>query len=225
MTELDLLSAYKANPFHTLGATPRNTREELVMLQRDEALFGNEQAANVALSKLTHPESRLEAEIYWFPKAAPEDVDELLHHVESQRGMPRHAALIPAMPSILAQFNAVRLLLSIEPIENAWDLEAHILSLATIADGLLTEQVMDDINDDRKQAAFTALDYQPLVDTQIENLLNETIMHIMARRPSILTHNAILSLGKHFETSYKKRDSAYRNSYFLELAAEDLRLL
>lgn len=211
---------YDSNPFHVLEATPRDTRSELAVLQRDAMLFGNDQAASEAFDALSHPQSRLEAEISWFPQAMPAEIDELLRFLQTPRQPYGSSVIIPEMPSMVAQFNAVRLLLSTEPIENAWDFEAHILSISVLADGLYAEQVREEINADRAQAGFAQEMMLSPVNAQLNRLLAETLSHVIARKPPSLAPRSVLALSKHLEKAYRNELSTYYNSYFLELASD-----
>ena len=98
----------KKNPFRVLEASPRDSREILNMKQAELALLG-ESASNgqAALTALLHPQSRLEAEMRWFPGTEKAETDRLLQFMES------HGKYEPIPPfatsSVLARFNALRL--------------------------------------------------------------------------------------------------------------------
>ena len=219
---MDLIKRTEQNPFHVLGASTTDSRERLIELQRDMALFGEEQASEEALNALLYPQSRLEAEIRWFPTAEPSEIQKLMGSVKH----PIEGQPIPTFlsGSFLARFNAVRLQLGAFPISNEREFSAVIFSLAVAADALWPAQVMEELNRDRVQSGFSRLEKKEEVDSALSGLLRETVQAYLDIFPTGMRKETLLSIGKNFQSEMKNRKSRYHNSYLLDIAADEISL-
>ena len=220
---MDLLSVYRQHPFLVLDATPQCARDELMNKQSEAALFGEEQASADALTALLHPDSRLNAEIHWFPQTEREQIQAILqyafHPILSQPA-PEFST-----PSFLAQFNALRLLLSLLPVETAAEYKGVLHSLSMLGDCLLPRQVMDEINLDRKASGFPPLRKPTEMEPSIVSLLHETALAFLEKRPAQLSREEIQKIVAELRKDYKDRSSIYHNSYFLEIISDELAAL
>ena len=217
---MDLPAAYQNNPFCVLGASARNTREELMNKQEELALFGDSARSEPALSALLNPQMRLEAEMRWFPLMDETEIRSLLaffsRHMEDTE-MPE-----TAVPSFLGQFNMLRLALSRLPFRTVGQVLAILRSLAVAADPLLPRQVRDEINEDRRAAGFPEIQDSAALDTRIADLLDETVRDFLDRMAARIVPADFRDAAKQCRTMYKDTKSPYHNSYLLELAANRL---
>jgi len=216
---MDLLKMTKGNPFWVLNASPEDTRERLIEKQRDMAIYGEEQEGEQALTALLYPQSRLEAEMRWFPNTNTEEIDKLLTYVSEPKGYQ------PVQPfrtkSYLARFNALRLQLMIFPASGVNELSALIRGLSTVADALLPRQVMEEINLDRKKSGFSLLRKPEELEHSLTELLRETIRAYQEPFTTGVSRTAWKRLGKQLKAEMKDKASPFHNSYLFDLASEE----
>lgn len=224
-----MIDTFRNHPFRVLGASPRDTRAALAERQADLALFGDDGASEEALAALLHPATRLEAELRWFPQADTEEVERLLRCVEEAlaRGdkpwsdASRDASGMPNMPSMLGQFNAVRLLLSTLPYHSPAQLESLLLSLSVVSDALLPRQVMDELNLDRRVAGFPELDEAAELEAGLKALFHETLRELLSHVEWKGDRDK-RGLAESLREAYTNRTSPYHNSFLLQLADHEL---
>ena len=221
MTEL--AEQYRKHPFWVLGASPKNTRQQLITRRSEAVLFGQEQAAEEALTALLHPESRLEAEIRWFPMTEATEIAALMRFAQQEKV----AGAFPAFHtrSFLALFNQVRLCLSLLPFPRVEAFTAALYSLSRCADTLIPRQVMWEINEDRNVSVFPPLSSEAEVDSAISGLLRETSDVLLRRRPASLHGNAAKEFSSRLLKECKDKESPQHNSYFVHLTADALAAL
>ena len=215
---MDLREIYRKNPFCVLSATPKDTRETLIRLQGDLALFGDAAEASEALTCLLHPQNRLEAEMRWFPQTDQKLISALFAWLDDpapEKPMPRFI-----LPCHLANFNFTRLILSVLPIADTDGLHAVFRSLSVAADTLLPRQVLSEINGDRVRAGFALLDSPDAIQIQLGSLLQETVRFTLARCENTLIFHKKLS--EKVKQDYTDRASPYHNSRLMRIAAEEL---
>lgn len=224
-----MIDTYRDHPFRVLDASPRDTRAALAERQADLALFGDDGASEEALAALLHPATRLEAELRWFPLAEAEEVERLLRCVEEALAhgdkpwsdASRDASGMPNMPSMLGQFNAVRLLLSTLPYHSPAQLESLLLSLSVVSDALLPRQVMDELNLDRRVAGFPELDEAAELEAGLEALFHETLRELLSHVEWKGDRDK-RGLAESLREAYTNRTSPYHNSFLLQLADHEL---
>ena len=214
---------YRSHPFRVLGASSRNTREQLNALRTEAALFGRDEAAEDALTALLHPDSRLDAEIRWFPMTEEKEISALFRYAEQE-------AVTEPVPdfgarSFLALFNRVRLCLSLLPIPREDAFTASLYSLSLCADTLIPRQVIWEINEDRKVAGFPPLMSEAEADAAISDLLRETADSLIQRRPDSLRGRAAKELSERLLREYRDMKSPRHNSYLVRITAESLAAL
>ena len=218
----DLFRETKKNPFRILNATPSDSRESLIEKQREMELFGEKKEGEQALSALLYPQSRLEAEIHWFPNTANEEINRLLAYVSNPQGFQP----VPQFrtDSFLARFNALKLQLMIFPVSETKDLVALIHSLSTVADALLPGQVTEEINRDREKAGFSLLQKAGELDAQLTGLLRETVRAYLEAFSARTDRMELKRFGELLRTEMKNRKSPYHNSFLLDLSSEEFSL-
>ena len=104
------------NPFAVLGAAPGDSRVSL----GEKAARAGSPAADEALRLLTQPESRLAAELAWFPKSRQETVQAFVDYADALAE--GRAAVVPRVEGLgcaLAEANALSALFSAWPTEDS----------------------------------------------------------------------------------------------------------
>ena len=213
---MSLLDTYRNNPFYLLAASAADSRTALIAKQEDMALFGDDKAADRALAALLNPQTRMEAEIRWFPLMQARETQELIGFFEQHWEDTTMPSL--AVPSMLGQFNMLRLALSRLQAGTDSEFRAILFSLATAADTLLPAQVMEEINMDRRLSGFPEITLPSMIEPLLRDLLNETVKIYLDR----MAGKDLRELGQEIDRTYKSAASPYHNSYFLEMAAKRL---
>ncbi len=77
------------NPFHILGATPRDNKRRIMDLAEERSLLSDADECMAAQSILIHPRNRIAAEISWLPGVNPDRADEMLMLLDSSAGSHR----------------------------------------------------------------------------------------------------------------------------------------
>ena len=139
------------SPFALLGATTRDNRKRIVELAEEKSLELDHETCQKARSDLTNPRTRLSAEIAWLagisPRRASQLVDTLSHNpmaIRAETGLPT-----------LAQLNLLAATFEfVDESYEAADLVVFIQEFAELADELMPEDVLRDINEDRKVSGF-----------------------------------------------------------------------
>ena len=213
---MSLLDTYRNNPFYLLAASAADSRTALIAKQEDMALFGDDKAADLALAALLNPQTRTEAEIRWFPLMQARETQELIGFFEKHWEDVMMPSL--AIPSMLGQFNMLRLALSRLQAGTDSEFRAILFSLATAADTLLPAQVMEEINMDRRLSGFPEITLPSMIEPLLRDLLSETVKIYLDR----MAGKDLRELGQEIDRTYKSAASPYHNSYFLEMAAKRL---
>ena len=211
---------YRAHPFRVLGASSKSTREQLVALRTEAALFGRDEAAEDALTALLHPESRLKAEIRWFPMTEEKEISALMRFAQQDRIEEPVPAF--ATRSFLALFNQVRLCIALLPINGERAFTASLYTLSLSADTLIPRQVMWEINEDRKISGFPPLISEAEVDAAISELLRETAESLIQRKPESVWGRGARDLSDRLLREYRDEKSPRHNSYLVRITAEAL---
>ncbi|MBR0227384.1 MAG: hypothetical protein IJQ62_03450 [Clostridia bacterium] len=149
---MKLLDVYRENPFNYLAASAKDARAELIGKQEEMALFGDGPGADQALAALLNPQTRTEAEIRWFPLMDARETQALMaffdrHWTDTE--MPPQS-----IPSMLGQFNMLRLALSRLQDVTVSEFQAIFRSIAITADALIPGHVMEEINADTGRPDF-----------------------------------------------------------------------
>ncbi len=202
----------RTNPFFVLGMTPQDTRPALIARQAELALFDDDRSADEALARLLHPSGRLRAEIRWFPQT-PAGALEPVRALLKSGG----AGAVPRLdsPSVLAQFNFLRLAFSLNPPSEERECRAAINALAIMADALYPGQVTEEINGDRSEGGHALLNGTGETEAELRLLLGDAA----ALCASWVGRSFRVRLGSELEWDYKNRGTDYHNSFLIELTA------
>lgn len=136
-------------------------------------------------------------------------------------GTSRDGSAAPNMPSMLGQFNAVRLLLSTLPCHSPAQLESLLPSLSVVSDALLPRQVMDELNLDRRVAGFPELDEAAELEAGLKALFHETLRELLSHVEWKGDRDK-RGLAESLREAYTNRTSPYHNSFLLQLADHEL---
>lgn len=140
-----------SNPFHVLGLTARASRATIVGRADEMSLHQDAAQCQKARSDLTHPRSRLSAEVAWFPGLSPRRIDSCLMQLSLE---PRSVVDLTGIPD-LAWTNL--LCAAVELVEDPPDEDlpvSLITALINQAKEVKAEEVFNDINADRLIAGF-----------------------------------------------------------------------
>ncbi|KIF82750.1 hypothetical protein [Noviherbaspirillum autotrophicum] len=137
--------------FAVLSVTIRDNRKRIVELAEEKSLELDSDVCQKARSDLTNPRTRLSAEIAWLPGVSPRKASQLVESllqnpmgVRQESGLPTLAHL----NLLAAAFEAV------DEDYDAVDLTSFIQDVAYLADDLVPEDVLRDINEDRAVSGF-----------------------------------------------------------------------
>lgn len=158
------------NPFHILGASPRDDRRRIVELAEEKSLSLDPAVCAQARADLTHPRNRLVAEVAWLPGLEPSRVAELMECIQRTPSeltwVPGHQALAKAnmLASALSGLGGAR----------ASDaLHLGILELAALMDLFHAEEIRALINQERALSGFPEV----LETSAVEEALAERRKH------------------------------------------------
>lgn len=157
---MDLLD----NPFHTLGASPRDSRKRILELADDLSLIGEEEQCMEARSDLTNPRKRLKAEIAWILGVRPTLASELLSKLQTS---PREAINVGNLHS-LAKANLIASALPNLKPENAEQAVEWILELSQQFEIIEKDKVLSLINEERVVSGFPEVSDPKSVESELE---------------------------------------------------------
>ncbi|HYI01811.1 hypothetical protein [Hyalangium sp.] len=139
------------NPFHLLGASPRDDRRRLLELAEERSLSQDPVLCTQARADLSNPRNRLAAEVAWLPGLDPAQASEAVEFVQ------RAASTVRTMTGIPALSKANLLAAALPRLEGTQmdsGLAIGILELATLMETCDAEQVRALINEERAVAGF-----------------------------------------------------------------------
>ena len=224
---MNVLNTWRENPFAVLGASPQDPHELLLELETEMALFGEAQAAEQAVSALLHPQSRLEAELGWFPQTSAGEIRELLACLEVLENQEEPMIRIPQLHtrSTLAAFNSCWILLHFFIPVQTEQYCAVVHSFVTAADALLAPQVMEELNADRKTAGFPLLQKEAELKKAIAGILERGAAWLADRLPPPLRRPEQLDqITAALEKEVRDRHSPFYGSYLQELTVQELKI-
>lgn len=139
------------SPFALLGVTTRDDRKHIVQLAEERSLELDPDLCQKARSDLTNPRTRLSVEISWFPGVSPRKASQLL---EGLLRDPMAARVESGLPT-LAHLNLLAAAFDVvESEHDTEDLAGFIQEIAWLAEDLVPEEVLRDINEDRAVSGF-----------------------------------------------------------------------
>jgi len=152
------------NPFHVLGASPRDDRRRIMELADERSLLLDSHEVAEARANLTNPRKRLAAEVAWLPGIGPKRADEMLSLVESA---PDGLLTVDKLSSI-ARANLLSAGLAQLPNASADDLVQWILDLSRALATVDSDELRAIINEERIVSGFPEIHDIAAVETEIE---------------------------------------------------------
>lgn len=144
-------TALHRSAFAVLGVTTRDNRRRIVELAEEKSLELDHDVCQKACSDLTNPRARLGAEIGWLPGVSPRKATQLVEELLQDPMAVREESSLPTLAHLnllAAAFEAVG------AKHDAKDLVSFITETANVAEDLIPEEVLRDINEDRAVSGF-----------------------------------------------------------------------
>lgn len=144
-------TALHKSAFAALGVTTRDHRRRIVELAEEKSLEMDDVVCQKARSDLTNPRTRLSVEIAWLPGVSPRKATELVDSLLTDPMAIREESGLPTLAHLnllAAAFEAVG------EKHDEDDLVEFIIEAAYLAENLIPEEVLRDINEDRAVAGF-----------------------------------------------------------------------
>ncbi len=159
-------TALHQSPFAVLGVTTRDDRRRIVEVAEEKSLELDHEVCQKARSDLTNPRSRLSSEMAWLPGISPRKASQLVESLLQDPMAIREESGLPTLAHLNLLAAAFE---SVDGGHDADDLAEFIMETAYLAEELIPEDILRDINEDRAVSGFPevrALD-------QIEDELTE----------------------------------------------------
>lgn len=157
-------TALHRTPFAILGVTTRDDRRRIVELAEEKSLELDHDVCQKARSDLTNPRTRLSAEIAWLPGVSPRKASQLVESLlQNPMGMRQESGLptLAHLNLLAAAFEAV------DEDYDADDLTSFIQDVAYLAEDLVPEDVLRDINEDRAVSGFPEVRALDQIETEL----------------------------------------------------------
>ena len=195
---MDLLK----NPFHILGATPRDNRHTIMELAEERSLLSDTDACMEAQSILIHPRRRISAEMAWLPGVDPVRATEVLR----QLGAPNQNLLnIPGLTPIA---RANLLVSGVSRLSNlpSSNLVEWILAIAQSSEAINSETVCATLNADRRVSGFPEITNLSTIDDEIQKQKNyySQVLSSVLENLSVAERASVLTLAVEWSTGNGK---------------------
>ena len=196
---MDLLK----NPFHILGATPRDNRHRIIELEEERSLLSDADACMEARSILTHPRQRISAEVAWLPGIDPfrtERTDEVLRRLDApNQNLLNIAGLTPIARANLLASGLARLPnlsssnilagntipfrgIARLPNLSSSNIVEWIFTIAQASEAINSEMVHAILSEDRRASGFPEITDLSTLDDEIrkqKRYYSETISSVL----------------------------------------------
>ncbi len=144
-------TALHQSPFAVLGVTTRDDRRRIVEVAEEKSLELDHEVCQKARSDLTNPRSRLSVEMAWLPGVSPRKASQLVESLLQDPMAIREESGLPALAHLNLLAAAFE---SVNGEHDADDLAEFIMETAYLAEELIPEDVLRDINEDRAVSRF-----------------------------------------------------------------------
>ncbi|WNG14979.1 hypothetical protein [Cystobacter fuscus] len=158
------------NPFHILGASPRDDRRRIVELAEERSLSVDPAVCAQARADLTHPRNRLVAEVAWLPGLEPVRVAELMERIQRT---PSELTWVPGEHALAKANMLASALNGLGGARTSDSLHLGILELAALMDMFHAEKIRALINTERALSGFPEV----LETSAVEEALAERRKH------------------------------------------------
>ena len=142
------------NQFYLLSVSTRDKRDKILEAAEERAVTDDAELCSRAGSDLTNPRNRLAAELAWLPGISPRRAGQLLEALTSDPLVVIYEEGIPALARANLLASAI---FKLDPEQNDDDWSYAILALGRTVDEINSEEVLRDLNEDRKVAGFTEI--------------------------------------------------------------------
>ena len=139
------------SPFAVLGVTTHDDRRRIVELAEEKSLELDSDICQKARADLTNPRARLSAEMAWLPGVAPDRVSQLLDKLLQNPLGIRAESQLPKLAHLNLLASAFE---AMDGQQSVSDLALFIQDVASLAENLSSEDVLQDINADRAVSGF-----------------------------------------------------------------------
>ena len=157
---MDLLK----NPFHILGATPRDNRHRIIERAEERSLLSDADECMEARSILTNPRRRIAAEVAWLPGVDPSFYGLLFRYLESPKEELPNITMAP-----IASTNLRATKLSRNPGLSSSDIVEWILTITETSKSINSETVCAVLNADRRVSGLPEITDMSTADDAIRN--------------------------------------------------------
>ena len=158
---MDLLK----NPFHILGATPRDNRQRIMELAEEQSLLSDPNKCAAARAVLINPRNRISAEVAWLPGVNPEHIESVLKQLVS----PSQYLLNIIGLSSIASANVFTAGLSRLSNIASTNLVEWILAIAHAYEKIDPEEVRGTLNEERNLSGFPQIADLSVITAEIQN--------------------------------------------------------
>ena len=158
---MDLLK----NPFHILGATPRDNKHRIMELAEEKSLLSEPDECMEAQAILIAPRRRISAEVAWLPGTDPPLSDVVLRHLDS----PNQNLLNITGLTHIARANLLTSGLSRLSNLPSSNIVEWILVIAQASEAINSETVCAILNGDRRASGLPEITDLSAVDDAIRN--------------------------------------------------------
>ena len=151
------------NPFHILGATPRDNRHRIMEIAEEKSLLSDADECMEARSILINPRRRIAAEVAWLPGVDPTLSDRVMGHLDSPN---QNLLNITGLPHIA---RANLLVSGLSRLSNllSSDIVEWILAIAQATETINSEMVCAILNEDRRASNFPEITDLSAIEDEI----------------------------------------------------------
>lgn len=149
------------SPFRVLGVSSRDNRYRIVEAAEEKSLSLDDEVCSKARSDLTNPRNRLTAEVAWLPGMSPRRAQQLINALVQNSGVIFEVEGLPPLAHANLMASAV---LTLDPASGVETWVSHIKVFSMAVDAIAAEEVLADVNEDRKVAGFTEVKSVDLVE-------------------------------------------------------------
>ena len=199
-----------SNPFFILHASLSDDHAELQKKASEAILLGGSEDAEQALAVLFHPQKRLEAELNWFPDTSPEEIEVL-------RAFSENGGVLPDFQtgSTLALLNGCRCILTQWPSEYSEGLVGIGLCLAGALSELSENQILKELNSERKKSGFPEITNREVVANHVKDLRDE-ILGSFSKQLKEAKPGEAEKAASSLADAYCGNDPLYSRNYYIQ---------
>jgi len=171
--------------FWILGATARDTRQQIVQHAEERSLERDHDLCQKSRSELTNPRTRLAAEMAWLPGVAPRRAANLANRLFHDPLSVRSEVGLPALARanlLVAAFE------TLDGVAGSTDAADFLHEIAVLVDEVAIEEIRRDINEDRLVSGFPEVRSEQVEAELAERRrqMRDTVKDTLNRLPTTL---------------------------------------